>query len=420
MPELRIDFDWEDPRGARGSELRATWARLEIRVDGEPLTRVHDRCSKSVRDYVYVPLYPVAEWLALHWWQLLYGSSRRNLRHSREGFALPDVEMLSLGESVQLLWSPTPVDHWDVRFLESGSALIPLASLRSCLRGFVDAVLTRLEQKGLGDTELRQEWSRIDEVTSEEEEFCRVAAALGLDPFAVTEDQETAILQAHEKLAGRPGIEHEFFHAARVDQLSDQLDRLLEAEARLAGQAGEGPGIARTRLSVDRSDAPWDQGYDLARRLRESLRLGDRRFRDFDDILQVFSSNGKPAFVEVPSDRLFDALALERSPGQVRLALSSARKRDESRSFTLCRAVAEVLVADDIELHLVTPGQTERQKRNRAFAAEFLAPASLLNSRLSGEVVGLDLVEELAEEFAVSPMVIEHQLENHRLARVRL
>jgi hypothetical protein len=44
-------------------------------------------------------------------------------------------------------------------------------------------------------------------------------------------------------------------------------------------------------------------------------------------------------------------------------------------------------------------------------------PADELRQRVSGEVT-YEQIADLAREFQVSPMVIEHQLENHRIARI--
>lgn len=57
------------------------------------------------------------------------------------------------------------------------------------------------------------------------------------------------------------------------------------------------------------------------------------------------------------------------------------------------------------------------QRASRAFAAELLAPAEELAARATGRVT-YDQVAELASEFQVSQMVIEHQLTNHRIASV--
>ncbi|KGO32810.1 hypothetical protein JT06_18235 [Desulfobulbus sp. Tol-SR] len=61
---------------------------------------------------------------------------------------------------------------------------------------------------------------------------------------------------------------------------------------------------------------------------------------------------------------------------------------------------------------------TERQKRNRAFAAEFLAPADAIRKRLTAGEVSQEDIDDLAGDMGVSPFVVEHQIVNHRLAEV--
>ena len=54
------------------------------------------------------------------------------------------------------------------------------------------------------------------------------------------------------------------------------------------------------------------------------------------------------------------------------------------------------------------------QRASRAFAAEFLAPADALTRHVTGPVSFSD-IDELGDEYGVSSLVIEHQIENHRL-----
>jgi len=63
MSDLTIDFEWIDPLEEKSGECVSTWARLSIFVDTYPLTRVLDQRSKTLRDGIYLPLYPLAEWL---------------------------------------------------------------------------------------------------------------------------------------------------------------------------------------------------------------------------------------------------------------------------------------------------------------------------------------------------------------------
>jgi len=63
MSGLTLNFEWIDPAEARGAELRATWARLEILLDEFPITRLIDFESPGIRNSVLLPRYPLAVWL---------------------------------------------------------------------------------------------------------------------------------------------------------------------------------------------------------------------------------------------------------------------------------------------------------------------------------------------------------------------
>ncbi len=168
MSELHFEFEWSDPLGARGAELRATWARLAINVGGRYASRVLDQHSRTVRDAVYVPLYPIAEWFVANWWLLLFEiessertsdplyRQRHSLQSAREGYSLPDMTFSSFGEMLQLAWRPDVLTHHAVEFLESGSAYVAVESVRRALTSFVNAVITRLRAEGVSDTSLRQ------------------------------------------------------------------------------------------------------------------------------------------------------------------------------------------------------------------------------------------------------------------------
>jgi Zn-dependent peptidase ImmA (M78 family) len=67
---------------------------------------------------------------------------------------------------------------------------------------------------------------------------------------------------------------------------------------------------------------------------------------------------------------------------------------------------------------LITKSYTDLQKVGRAFAAELLAPAEGIRNKLPlppSEAVQEDL-GFVAEHFGVSPILIEHQLENQILS----
>ena len=91
---------------------------------------------------------------------------------------------------------------------------------------------------------------------------------------------------------------------------------------------------------------------------------------------------------------------------------------EPAAQFHLCRALTEVLTAPSTDT-LLTRAHSERQQRNRAFAAEFLAPSTGLQRRLNGRrVVDGDDIDDLAGTFGVSSLVVEHQIRNHQLAKI--
>ena len=70
-PRLAFEIHWENPPEARGAELRATWARLVIRVksdegggtqiQGSHISQLLDLSAGARQDGPYLPLYPLAE-----------------------------------------------------------------------------------------------------------------------------------------------------------------------------------------------------------------------------------------------------------------------------------------------------------------------------------------------------------------------
>jgi hypothetical protein len=163
---------------------------------------------------------------------------------------------------------------------------------------------------------------------------------------------------------------------------------------------------------------PWRAGYATARRVREHLNLDSQPLPSLGAIsdalgttlLELNDAIRQTAAVTP----LFDALLGVNEKGSPGFVISS--RREEAKRFHLCRGLFEFLTSPCLEPALLTRAGSYRQARNRAFAAEFLAPAAGLRERLSGKIAGIDEVAELAAEFSVPPFVIAHQLENHGIA----
>lgn len=436
MRNISFTFDWEDPGEAKGEELRATWARLQINIDDEIITRVEDSFTKSVRPYVYLPLYPVAEWIAENWWTLTNEVEapgrtqfetymrRHNLRYAREGFCLPELELKPTGSRYIVAWRPAEPDGHRVRFLSEGTEQLEAEPVLESLKKFVLAVVERLETQSIVETRLQAEWEavKISENDEDERAFCVAAASLGLDPYDIREEKRDTIFEAATALD--EDLAAEFFASADSRNLSKELDTLrrlmAEAEAMDTDLAPLKELKKKMPVSIDHRRAPWSQGYEIARLVRSMLGIEQeiiRSISDFSGILNIDAAQLNEA-LQVPSFKpgCWDALVnVNEKESPVFLLF---RPRVSHQKFAFCRGLFEYLTAARNGAFLISSSYSDRQKRNRAFAAEFLAPASQLKSWLQGTYVSEERVDEIADEFNVSPYVIRHQLENHKLATV--
>jgi hypothetical protein len=392
---------------------------------------LEDTTAGSVRDGVYGPLYPVAEWFAANWWPLLNevdspertntaGFRRRHdLASAGEGYALPDLMILPEGEGLRLEWRSSNRPECQVRFLDSGVTHVRLADAESAFRSLIEAVLARLRDQGIDETPLDEEWAAIQDLDTKETEFCRRAGALGLDPFAASDSDARTIIEAAGGMS--PGLAKEFFASANWLGHAVQADRIREFGNTAGRRRLPAPSLAELRtprLRLYHHLPAWEQGYSLARQLRNRMELDGGRIRNvaaLGEALDVPHRTWKGATATTQADLEFlDAMVAPTQGGGPYFAIHS--RNETTRLFALCRALLEFLLFPP-ELSLVTHTRSERQRRNRAFAAEFLAPAKEVGSLIENDTVTEEHIHELAAEFGVSAMVIWHQIENHGLAR---
>ena len=435
MPGFSFDIDWVDAEGINGPELSATWGTLRIRVGDSIVTRVLDARAKTVRDFVYVPLYPLAEWLATNWWFLNHEMEnpakagdpdfhrRHALRAGREGYAYPDLEMVTAGARTRLVWKRDVLRWTRVEFLDQGKAWVDGDEFRDACAQLIDQVIRRLAAFDITGTLLQDEWEAIQSVDHEEAQFCPTAAGLGWDPYDLDDARRCWVLDLADRLGNLLGeavaafgendprpwlaIVDDFEQARRFNSLS--LERLRS--------------FRDDKLpSVEWGPDPWTAGYDCARRLRRDLDLDGEPLPTMERLAAALEED--LAAVERVTTKqvglgdwpeLVDAV-VTRNEAELP-AFAFRRRSDESRRFHFCRAIAEVLLSPSSDT-VLTRAHSERQQRNRAFAAEFLAPSVGLRIRISGTVADSDDIDELATEFGVSSLVIEHQLRNHRIARI--
>ena len=435
MQKLKFEIDWVDAERINGPELSATWASLRICAGDSVITRVLDERAKTVRDFVYVPLYPLAEWLATNWWFLTQEINnptkeddpdfhrRHALSASREGYAFPDLEVFSAGGWTRLAWKQGIPPWTKVEFLNQGEIQIDSSEFRDTCVDVVDQVIRRLVSFDIEETFLQEEWATIQAADRDESEFCEIAAGLGLDPYDLDEAKRELVLELAEELSG--AVLEEAVAALDPQTLSVGYSTIKDA---IAGAKSNGFLLERLELiqqkvRPDEGAAglhPWTVGYDLARRLRRSLELDGTPLATMPQLAQVIGEapellNSVTKPVNLHGAALVDGVVTWNDDQKP--AFGFRQLGEYSRRFHFCRALAEVLASPGTDT-LLTKANSERQQRNRAFAAEFLAPSSGLQERISGWTVDGDQIDELADEFGVSSRVIEHQVQNHHIAEV--
>lgn len=433
MSALTLKFEWIDPAEARGAELRATWASLEILLDDKiAITRLIDFKSRGVRNSVYMPLYPLAEWLATHWWFLFHevetlGRStsgqydrRHNLRHGAEGFAMPSLVIQPMGEQTRLEWRRVCLDAQNLEFTEFGSVHVSARELRQTLCDFITAILRRLQEMDIVDTLLEQEWRSIQEADAEERDFCSAVASLGIDPFTLDEGQQQQVLEVSELLPA--SLRDDFFAAADFLNLKSQARQVVDAlRSSRNNRANLMPlkSLKQELASAKRAQGPpWRQGYQFAHDLRQKLNLNGAKLRSLPSLARALDLTPRQLEAAILREASLpgslDAIGATNARQSPGFAISE--RREESIRFAFCRGLFEYLTLPEGQPLIVTRARSERQKRNRAFAAEFLVPADRLREALPGQVVGNEDIDDLAADFGVSPSVIRHQIDNHGLA----
>lgn len=439
MSTICFESEWLDGTGMEGAELAATFASLRIRAGGTAVTKLLDHRTKAFREWIHVPLYPLAESLATNWWFLTSGPGfgdaddensprRHSLIGNRDGFIYPRVTAVPETRAVRVVWRASVPGDRDaagrIEFTSEGETLVETGEFRRACSDLIERVLARLSSLEVEDTLLHREWAAICGADAEEVEYCRTAAVLGWDPY----DLDDCRRDAMETLDALGIVRREAVRAMAADS-AESVIASCAAVTRALGTARKGAGAFRDLDSIrreietpdepDAGSAPWLAGYGLARRLRRSLSLDGALLGTTEDLARALQQT--PETLEsVPSAdfgaaRLFDGVVSADGSGGASFALRPSR--EGNRRFAVCRALAEALDAPEAEA-VLTKAPTERQQRNRAFAAEFLAPASALRERVSDPVIHEDDLASLAAAFGVSELVVGHQVENHRIARV--
>jgi hypothetical protein len=423
MTSFKILTEWSWAENAQPLN-RETAAELTLLVDNQPLTQLLDKWSRTVTSRARVSAYPLAEWLAANWWRIRYepgpdaGAAptpewrmAHDLPAIGGGYVWPGVRLVSDGESMQISARNSGTVAW-----ESAEYLLDLAPTSVTypdfdreIDAFITLVLDRLAGMDRKDSELAVLWADVlaergdPEVTAWRQLEARLGFAADEAPQGLMEIMSSLTLEAG---------------AAAVDEVapilgSTETVRRIQALTDLA----HSPGVAaRFELNLDappprRGETPADEGRRLAHAVRKHIGkqggpLEDRRLAAVLNVSEKELQSAASAQAPL-------SLGVKKAG---RVDLHFRRQQKTARRFEAARFIADHIIAPAEDRWLPQTGtSTARQKIQRAFAAELLAPIADLRAMLQDDF-SQDAVEEAADYFQVSPLTVRSHLANNRLA----
>lgn len=404
--------EWLETGVNKAAEEAATVARLRIIISNQSATDMRLNEQSTIVHHVVVPAYPLAEAIAYRWWTLAHGRGRTfRLRTMRAGFALPDISITAIGDgSMDVRCEPFVYDNPPVEFVTKASEWIPVSTFEGDLKRFIDGVLERLRNQSVGETPLSARWLAVTASMNDSEEraFCQAAGSLGVDPY--TSGNEVAeFIEAASSMFEYDDLEEFLAAGVRPEIGMKAINWLKNAERQLNGWSVL-PAIddCRRKLAFRRTPSPpWRTGYSSARIVRQYLGLSESE--PVPELSKLATVLGNPQF-RATSESTVGLRGISRiQPGRPPEAIVGDRPDPRNLLFTVARTFGDALHFGGAGRSPVTDRRgTYRQRLGRAFAAEFLAPkAEVMGMHSEGKQI-----EDIATNFGVSDMVIDHQIEN--------
>ena len=428
--EFPIDADWLE--GAFDDPVeRASFALISMSVGNQVVTELEDIFARTIRPGIRASAHGLALWIAGNWWRLRWepemNSVEWRMSHTiaaaGEGFAWPRISFASGGIEVLVQSRKTYGGRGNpVRYLRDADIPISASIFETGIDNFVEGVLARISAMNVVDTELPGLWREIAEERQDADRTAwrRLEALLGFDAGDAPDDMIFRLLGSARE-AG-PEAVNEVAAASKavaaVDSLQDLIDRVRGSHRRMT--------VEPVSELVDQylshpsyGQAPWERAEADARLARAAwgVARGPLANRRLSEILSIPERELEYAQEEGG----FLAGGYRQLSCADELSFVLRAKMPTGRRFELLRLAADHLTASaDDKLLPVTMAKTDRQKYQRAFASEFLLPYEDLLDELGrpdamASDVGNDDIDDVAERYQVSPLLVRTTLVNKGL-----
>ncbi|UXT85140.1 hypothetical protein FY131_27015 (plasmid) [Agrobacterium tumefaciens] len=412
---MKHSIEWQDDAINAAPEEKATVGDLRLFVDGKNAT--HHLFEDNVGDHVTVALYGLVLGLVHDWWRIFGERDHAiTLAKYRSGYLLPDVRLQFDGAAFEVAVHQRAYDNPDVRFWGGMVEVMSRADGEAWLTSFIEEVLDRLTSAGLGDTSAHLRWRRVRASCrmKEEKAFCEAVGSLGLDPYQISEEVAAFVEEAEQVFSDKEALIEFVSGSGETDKR-----KLMSWVHRMARTAAGSYRLADLRAVVGevaavtpaRAEEPaWALGYRRAQSVRRACGLEqNHRFTSFKHLAERFGAG--QSYSLAPTVDGINALRRDRPDG-VHIHLRNHGDSAEARAshlFAMARAIGDAACFPRTGIAPINGLQRAfRQSAGRAFAAEFLAP---IDEVMSMRADKRD-VFSIANEFAVSPALIERQIEN--------
>ena len=415
---LEFEVDWEIEQGEVETEA-VTFASLGIETREGRLTRVEDLLSQTTRKVIRVSAYPLAVWLSSNWWRLRWEGPgdghdwemSHNVAAAGSGYVWPDLEIVSSGDIIRLKSRESQESTvGSIAYLGNIESHLPARDFVAAIDEFVETVIARLVDTGHRETPLRELWSLVKEERQDPDssEYRKLEALLGFDAEEGPSDRIERLIEAGRHLGSDAIAEVAASDSEVVDW--DALEDQLQQSDRVT--IGEFDALRRLARQAAVGRYAWQRGESAARQVRRAVGASDGPIDD--TMLEDWLSLPGDILQRHPtSDSSFAAGYREASDSsEMRILFRSSYH--EGRRFEVARLIGEHLVTAPEADHMMpaTRAKTVRQSTQRAFAAEFLLPLADLKDSVGDQPIDEDLIEEVAREFEVSPLMVSTRLLN--------
>lgn len=429
---MKFSVEWIDGGTNAAAEERATLCDLRILLGNDNACRFLDDVANKTFDALTVPAVHLAEGIAKDWWRIFGGRDRRqSLLPYRTGFILPNLQIGFDGTTFEVVGHQQICANPGLRFWQVEGDSMPRTDAETALASFVQAVVDKLAGEGIPNCEVALAWTRVvaSRTDAAEAAFCEAAGALGVDPYAISDDDARFIEKAGELFAGEALIEFLAGGCLQANQLAGSqhspftrrwstLAWLRDLESRQRYECNL-PGLAELHKQFRPSpthrpgERPWAQGYRMARTLGKELNLNGSRLQTPEALAKKL---GGRDFQRVAGTEVEPGIraVVAQNGAEPRIHLRDRNRgkflwATQAETFALARAIGDTLCLPHSGHRVVNNlHNAEQQAVGRAFAAEFLAP---VEDVLDMAREGLDS-QEIASEFNVSPLVVQHQIDN--------